>query len=95
VRLWNFTQDPISLAQKMLPRTTSRITTRSGAALTKSISSAGVSQAASLMIGSGPSANSERSLFSHRTGIVFSSIAAILETEIEIQRTETMGRRNR
>jgi hypothetical protein len=46
------------------------------------------------MIGSGPSANSERSLFSHKTGIVFSSIAAILETEIEIQRTETMGRRN-
>src|SRR6266436_625820 len=73
-------------------RITSRITTRSGAALMKSISRAAVSQAVNLMIGSGPSANSERSLFSHKTGIVLSSIAAILETEIEIQRAENNGK---
>ncbi len=53
-----------------------------------SISRAAVSQAANLMIGSGPSANSERALFSHKTGIVLSSIAAILGTEIEIQHAE-------
>ena len=35
-----------------------------------------------------------RSRFSHQTGIVLSSIAAILETEIEIQHAEIMGRRN-
>jgi hypothetical protein len=90
VRFWNSTQKAISLAQKM----PLRITTRSGAALMKSISRAAVSQAANLMIGSGPSANSERSRFSHQTGIVLSSIAAILETEIEIQHAEIMGRRN-
>ncbi len=57
----------------------------------KFISRAAVFQAANLMIGLGPSANSERSLFSHKTGIVFSSIAAILETEIAVERAETMG----
>ena len=95
MRLWSFTQDPLSLTQKMLLRTTSRITTRSGAALTKSISRAAVSQDASLMIGSGPSANSARSPFSHKTGIVFNSgIAPILEAEIETQRAETREGRN-
>ncbi len=57
----------------------------------KFISRAAVFQAANLMIGLGPSANSERSLFSQKTGIVFSSIAAILETEIAVERAETMG----
>ena len=57
----------------------------------KFISRATVSQTANLMIGSGLSANSARSLFSHETGIVFSSIAANLETEIEVERAETMG----
>jgi hypothetical protein len=48
-----------------------------------------------LMIGSGPSANSARSPFSHKTGIVFNSgIAPILEAEIEIQRAETREGRN-
>jgi hypothetical protein len=40
------------------------------------------------MIGSGPSANSERSLVSHKTGIVLSSSAAVLETGIQIQHAE-------
>jgi hypothetical protein len=57
----------------------------------KFISRAAVSQVANLMIGSGLSANSARSLFSNKTGIVFSSIAANLETEIEVERAETMG----
>ena len=90
-RFSNSTQKPISLAQKMPLRITNRITTRSGAALMKSISRAAVSQAANLMIGSGPSANSGRSLFPHQTGIVLSGIGEILGTEIEIQRAETLG----
>jgi len=44
-------QNPFSLARKMPLRTTSRITTRSDAALMKFISGAAVSQAANLMIG--------------------------------------------
>ena len=87
MRFWNSTQKAISLAQQM----PLRITLRSGAALMKSISRAAVSQAANLMIGLGLSANSARSLFSHQTGTVFSSIAEILETEIEVERAETMG----
>jgi hypothetical protein len=40
--------------------------------------------------------NSERSLFSNEAGIVFSSsVARTPKTEIDIQRMETMDRRNR
>ena len=91
MKFWNSTQNPFSLARKMPLPTTSRITTRSSAALMKFISRAAVFQAANLMIGLGLSANSARSLFSHKTRIIFSSIAAILETEIEVERAETMG----
>jgi len=95
MRLCSFTKEPFNLSPRTLLQTTGRITTRSGAVLTKSISKAAVSQAANLMIGLGPSANYERSPFSHKTGIVFSGgIAPIPETEIEIQRTATMERRN-
>ena len=94
VKFQNSTQGLISLAQKMPQRISNRKTTRSGAALMKFISRAAASQAANLTIGSGPSANCERSLFSQQTGIVLVGIAAILETEIEIQHAETTGRRN-
>jgi hypothetical protein len=46
------------------------------------------------MIGSGPSGNSGRPLFSHKTGMVFGGMGEILGTEIEIQRAETMERSN-
>jgi len=46
------------------------------------------SQAMSLMIGSGPSVNSKRSLSSSKAGIVFSGVALTPRTEIEIRRME-------
>src|SRR5580704_11964869 len=64
------TQLPFSFTQKMLLQTTHQPTKRSGGAHMKSTLSVTASQAMSLMIGSGPNANSKRSLFSHETGIV-------------------------
>src|SRR5258706_407631 len=46
------------------------------------------SQAMNLMIGSGPSVNSKRSLSSSKAGIVFSGVALAPRTEIEIRRME-------
>ncbi len=60
MRLWSFTQAPFSLTQKILLQTTHQVTKKSGTAHMKSILSVAASQAMSLMIGSGPNANSKR-----------------------------------
>ncbi len=89
------TQVPFSLVQRILLQTTHRVMKKSGAAHMKSILSVTDYQAMSLMIGSGPNVNSKRSLYSNAVGIVFSrSVTPAPRTEIEIQRMETMERRN-
>src|SRR5260370_2342136 len=50
-----------------------QVTKKSGGAHMKSISSVTAAQGTSLMIGSGPNANSKRSVFSHETGIAFNN----------------------
>jgi hypothetical protein len=76
----------------MLLQTTHQVTKTSGAVHMKSILSVTAFQAMSLMIGSGPNANSKSSLFSPKTGIAFRSTTT--RTEIDIQRMGTMERRN-
>src|SRR5882762_3361656 len=73
MRVWRFMHAPSNLRQKILLQSTHQVTKKSGAAHTKSISSVATSQAMRLTIGSGPNANSKRLLFSHETGIAFSS----------------------
>src|SRR6266478_5460927 len=85
------TQVPFGLTQRILLQTTNQLRKKSGAAPMKSILTATASQAMSLMIGSGPSVSSKRSLFSNEAGIVFrSSTTPTPRTESDIQRTGTM-----
>src|SRR5882762_1150986 len=73
MEIQRFAQHLFNARQTRLQHATHRVTKRSGVAHMKSIWSVATSQATRLTIGSGPNENSKRSLFSHETGIVFSS----------------------
>src|SRR5229473_3107016 len=86
------TQALFSLRLRILLQTTHQVRKKSGGAPMKSISSVTASPAMNLMIGSGPNANSKRSLFSNAVGIVSrSGVAPAPKTEIDIRR-KTMER---
>jgi hypothetical protein len=74
-------------------QTTRQVAKKSGAAHTKSILNVTASQAMNWMIGSGPNANSKKSLFSNVVGVVFSNgVTPTPNTEIDIRPMETMER---
>src|SRR6266851_235917 len=90
--LWNLTPVPFSLTQRILLQTTRQVRKKSDAGRMKFILSVTASQAMRLMIGTGPNANSKRSLFSNAVGIVSrSGVAPTPKTEIDIRR-KTMER---
>jgi outer membrane protein TolC len=73
MEIQRFAQQLFSARQTRHPHDPHPVTKKSGVAHMKSISSVAASQEMSLTIGTGPNANSKRSLFSHETGIVFNS----------------------